>query len=124
MKYKITIPEMLFNKIANGERKIDLHLLTKQYQKIKLHDVIEYTTENGQSILRVVCGLGFFENIYDLSAGILPQMFGYNNPEEIIVRFNRLYSKEQQQDFNILALFIDELRPILSEPTREAKTRR
>jgi len=124
MKYKITIPEMLFHKIANTERKIDIHLLTKQYQKIKLHDVIEYNTSTGLSVFRNVRGLGFFENIYDLAASIPPEMFGYDNPEEIIVRFNRMNTKEQQQNFNILALFIDEIRPVVSEQVREANTRR
>ncbi len=123
MKYTITIPEMLFNKIIKDERRIDIHLLTKQYQKIKLHDIIEYKTSNSQSVLRHVRGLGFFENIYDLAASVPPEMFGYNNPEEIIVRFNRQHSKEQQKDFNILALFIDEVHPIVSEQIRDAKTR-
>ncbi len=123
MKYTITVQEMLFHKIINDERRIDIHLLTKQYQKIKLHDIIEYKTSTGQSTLRHVRGIGFFENIYDLAASVPSEMFGYDNPEEIIVRFNRQHSKEQQKDFNILALFIDELRPIVSEQIREAKTR-
>ncbi len=124
MKYKIKIQEMLFHKIKNSGRKIDIRLLDKQAQRLKIHDIIEYTTDDtSETILREIKGIGIFDNIYDMANIIMPQMFGYDNPEEIIVRFNRLHSKEKQNEFNILALFIGELPSLFNDSGRLAKER-
>lgn len=40
-----------------------------------------------------------------------PQLLGYDNKEEVILRLNRAYSLEQQKDFNVMAIFIQNITP-------------
>ena len=42
---------------------------------------------------------------------LTPQLLGYDNKEEVILRLNRAYSLEQQKDFNVMAIFIQNITP-------------
>ena len=120
MKYRMIIPEMLFHKIRNEGRRLDVHLFDKACQQIKIHDQIEYEADHShQVVLREVKGIGLFENFADLASSIPPEMFGYTNSDEILVRLNRLYSKEKQEEFNVLLLFLDEAAPVLENLARD-----
>lgn len=124
MKYKMVIPEMVFNKMKNEGRKTDIHLLDKQCQQIKVHDLIEYVGDySGQRMLRKVKGMAFFDNFEDMVDSLPPQIFGYDNKEEILVRLNRLYLKERQAEFNVLLLFVVEDSNAISDFSRDSKVR-
>ena len=54
---------------------------------------------------------------------LTPQLMGYDNKEEILIRLNRAYSIKQQKDFNVIAIFIEDITPPLLETLRGAKER-
>ena len=110
MKYPMIVHEFSFNKIKNGSRKIGVHLLDKKAQQVKLHDVLEMHNEvTGEKLNCEVTGIAIFDNFSDLIDALTPQALGYDNKEEIMLRLERIYSREQQEELNAVGFFI---RPI------------
>lgn len=110
MKHVIKVMPFTYNKIAEGSKKLDVRLFDKQIQQIRLNDIIEYVNvEKDVKILCVVRGIAIFENFDMLIDTIPPQLVGYDDKEEIRVRVNRAYTKEQQKDCFACGLFISEL---------------
>ena len=108
MKYIIDAHEFSFNKIKNGTRKIAVHLFDKQTQKVKINDVLEIrNTSNKESLECIVKGLAIFDNFSDLTDSLTPQSLGYTSKEEVLIRINRMYSKELQQNLNAVAFFLE-----------------
>lgn len=108
MKYIIDAHEFSFNKIKNGSRKIAIHLFDKNAQKIKINDILEIRNiSNKESLECVVKGLAIFDNFNDLTDSLTPQALGYKNKEEVLIRINRMFSKELQQNLNSVAFFLE-----------------
>ncbi len=110
MRYRIPVHEFSFNKIKNGSRRVGVHLMDKKCQKIKLHDILEL--ENSATGERIDCevkGLAIFENFEDLVECITPEKLGYDSKQEVMVRLNRVYSKEQQDAFNAVGIYLSPL---------------
>lgn len=124
MKYQMELNEFSYNKIKAG-RKLDIRLFDKKRQSLKIGDIIEYTNMfNPKEHLECkVLGLAVFENFSDLIDCLTPQMIGYSNKEEIMVRVNRAYSPEQQSNFNVVAIFIRDVTPVWREISREENER-
>lgn len=112
MKHVLSVHEFSFNKIKKGTRRVGVHLLDKQMQKVKLHDVIEmHNVSDGDVLECEVVGIAIFDNMEDLVDAIGPHALGYDNKEEVMVRVNRLFSKEMQDTFNAVGFY---LRPVVS----------
>ena len=108
MKYCIDVHEFSFNKIKNGKRKISVHLFDKNSQKIKIFDIINIrNASTNEHIYCIVKGIAIFDNFNDLIDALKPQSLGYANKNEIIVRLNRIFTKELQQSLNAVAFFIE-----------------
>ncbi len=108
MKYIIDAHEFSFNKIKNGSRKIAIHLFDKNAQKIKINDILEIRNiSNKESLECIVKGLAIFDNFNDLTDSLTPQALGYKNKEEVLIRINRMFSKELQQNLNSIAFFLE-----------------
>ena len=124
MQYKIDLSEFSFNKIKAG-RRVDMRLFDKKRQSLKIGDVIEYENLNNprERIVCLVLGTAVFENFSNMVDCLTPQMLGYTNKEEVILRLNRVYSVEQQKDFNVMAIFLRNITSSLSL-TREANYER
>ena len=124
MRYKMDLSEFSFNKIKAG-RKVDVRLFDKKRQSLKIGDVIEYENLNNprERIVCLVLGTAVFENFSNMVDCLTPQMLGYTNKEEVILRLNRVYSVEQQKDFNVMAIFLRNITSSLSL-TREANYER
>ena len=106
MKHVLSVHEFSFNKIKKGTRRVGVHLLDKQMQKVKLHDVIEmHNVSDGDVLECEVVGIAIFDNMEDLVDAIGPHALGYDNKEEIMVRVNRLFSKEMQDTFNAVGFY-------------------
>ncbi len=105
MRYKVPVHEFSFNKIKNG-RRVGVHLLDKKCQNIKLRDVLELENmSTKEKIECVVKGFAIFENFDDLVDALTPEKLGYSNKEEVMLRLNRIYSKEQQEALNAIGIF-------------------
>lgn len=107
MQYKMDLSEFSFNKIKAG-RRVDMRLFDKKRQSLKIGDMIEYENINNphEHIECLVQGMAVFDNFRNLIDCLTPQMLGYDNKEEIILRLNRAYSLDLQKNFNVVAIFI------------------
>ena len=108
MKYSIDVHDFSFNKIKNGKRKIAIHLFDKKSQRIKLNDILVLSHfETRERINCTVKGIAFFDNFSDLIDALSPEALGYSNKEEILIRLNRIFSQELQQNLNAVAFFLE-----------------
>lgn len=107
MQYKMDLSEFSFNKIKAG-RRVDMRLFDKKRQSLKIGDMIEYENINNphEHIECLVQGMAVFDNFSNMIDCLTPQMLGYDNKEEIILRLNRAYSLDLQKNFNVVAIFI------------------
>lgn len=107
MQYKMDLIEFSFNKIKAG-RRVDMRLFDKKRQSLKIGDIIEYENINNphEHIECLVQGMAVFDNFSNLIDCLTPQMLGYDDKEEIILRLNRAYSLDLQKNFNVVAIFI------------------
>ena len=107
MQYKMDLIEFSFNKIKAG-RRVDMRLFDKKRQSLKIGDIIEYENINNPHEHNecMVQGMAVFDNFSNLIDCLTPQMLGYDDKEEIILRLNRAYSLDLQKNFNVVAIFI------------------
>lgn len=115
MQYKMDLSEFSFNKIKAG-RRVDMRLFDKKRQSLKIGDMIEYENINNphEHIECLVQGMAVFDNFSNLIDCLTPQMLGYDDKEEIILRLNRAYSLDLQKNFNVVAIFIKNVAPALN----------
>lgn len=115
MQYKMDLSEFSFNKIKAG-RRVDMRLFDKKRQSLKIGDMIEYENINNphEHIECLVQGMAVFDNFSNMIDCLTPQMLGYDNKEEIILRLNRAYSLDLQKNFNVVAIFIKNVAPALN----------
>lgn len=119
MKYNMVLSEFPFNKIKYEGRKVDIRLFDKKRQQLKINDLIDY--ENFSSKEHLVCevkGIAIFDNFSDLVDFLTPEMIGYDNKEEVIIRLNRAYPLEEQKKFNVMGIFIKEVPSVMREKFR------
>lgn len=110
MKHVLHVPPFSFNKIVDKSKKMDIRLFDKRIQKIRLNDTIEYINiDSNEKTWSVVRGVAIFENFDDLIDVVPPQLIGYDNKEEIRLRISRMYSPEEQKEFFVCGLFIEEM---------------
>ena len=109
-KNVIRVYPFSYNKILGGQRKIDIRPYKPSLHALRVGDDIEYVNiETGASVVREVKGIALFEDFDTLIRLLPPEMIGYNNQDEIRVRVERMYSKSEQEEFGVCALFIEEL---------------
>ena len=108
-KYKIEVYSFAYNKIIGNVRKIDIRPYKKYLHDIKIGDVIEYVNiENKESVYREVKGIALF-NSFDTMINMLPsQLIGYDNIKEVKLRVKRMYTKQDEEEYGVVAIFIDE----------------
>lgn len=108
-KVIISVYPFAYNKILGGQRKIDIRPYTKGLHQLRVGDMIEYVNlETKSAISREVKGIALFDNFDTLINLLDPQMIGYSNREEIRLRIERMYSRREQCEFGVCALFIEE----------------
>ncbi len=114
MRYKMDLSEFSFNKIQAG-RKVDIRLYDKKRQSLKIGDIIEYENINNprEHMECLVLGTAIFDNFSNMVDCLTPQMLGYFNKDEVILRLNRAYSLDLQKNFNVMAIFIKNVTPSL-----------
>ena len=115
MQYKMDLSEFSFNKIKAG-RRVDMRLFDKKRQSLKIGDMIEYENINNphEHIECLVQGMAVFDNFSNMIDCLTPQMLGYDDKEEIILRLIRAYSLDLQKNFNVVAIFIKNVAPALN----------
>lgn len=109
IKQIIEVYPFSYNKILGGQRKIDIRPYSERLHRLRVGDIIEYVNAETQSrVAREVKGIALFHNFDTLIKVLPPELIGYNSREEIRLRIERMYSKEEQSQYGVCALFIDE----------------
>lgn len=105
----IRVYPFVYNKILGGQRKIDIRPYTPQLQTLRVGDMLEYVNLKTQnSVAREIKGIALFDNFDTLIRMLPPEMIGYADREEIKVRIERMYAKEEEEQYGVCALFIEE----------------
>ena len=108
-KQVIRVYPFSYNKILGGQRKIDIRPYTPALQLLRVGDAIEYVNiETGATLVREIKGIALFPDFETLTQFLSPELIGYSNNEEIHVRVERMYTKEEQEKYGVCALFIAE----------------
>jgi len=98
-----------YNKILGGQRKIDVRPYVPALQTLRVGDMLEYVNiETQTSLVREIKGIALFENFETLIKMLPPEMIGYTDRDEVRVRVERMYSKEEEEKYGACALFIEE----------------
>lgn len=122
MKYVMNSNYISFNKMKNGERSVEVRLFDKKRQQLKIGDIIEFVNiETKEKLLTQLKGIAIFENFSDMVDYLTPQLLGYPNKEELMLRFERLYPADLVSRFNIVGLFINNINADLLEIVRDEK---
>ncbi len=108
-KQVIRVYPFSYNKIFLGQRKIDIRPYSPLLQTLQVGDAIEYVNiETGATLVREIKGIALFPDFETLTQFLSPDLIGYSNNEEIHVRVERMYTKEEQERYGVCALFIEE----------------
>lgn len=108
-KQIIEVYPFAYHKILGGQRKIDIRPYTKRLHNLRVGDMVEYTNiETQTTIMREVKGIALFRDFDTLIDMLPPEMIGYNSREEIRIRIERMYSRQDEREFGVCALFIGE----------------
>ena len=117
MKHVIPIIPWSYNQILEGKKKIQLAVFDKVAQQVRVNDEIEF--ENiltKEKLFCVVNGFVIFENFDIMVDTLPPELFGYDDRNEVKVRVNRLFPKEETENNFAVGFFI---RPVLPQAQRE-----
>ena len=108
-KQIIKVYPFAYNKILGGQRKIDIRPYIPQLQALRVGDMLEYhNVETGTTLIREIKGIALFSDFETLIRLLPPEMIGYSNRDEVRVRIERMYTKEDESKYGACALFIEE----------------
>lgn len=72
-------------------------------------DVICYSNiETKEEVLRVVKGIGVFDNFETAINMLDEKLIGYETKDEIKLRVSRMYDKKETEELGVVAFFVDE----------------
>lgn len=109
MKQIINIYPFAYHKILGGQRKIDIRPYSKRLHDLHVGDMVEYTNiETQESVAKEVKGIALFQNFETLINMLPPEMIGYHSREEVRLRIERMYSRREEREYGVCALFIGE----------------
>lgn len=122
MKYTMKSNYISFNKMKNNECHVEVRLFDKKRQQLKIGDVIEFVNSRTQEkLLTQLRGIAIFENFEDMVDYLTPQLLGYDNKDELMLRFKRLYPADMVSKFNLVGLFVKNMMTELLEKARDEK---
>ncbi len=122
MKYTMKSNYISFNKMKNNECYVEVRLFDKKRQQLKIGDVIEFVNSRTQEkLLTQLRGIAIFENFEDMVDYLTPQLLGYDNKDELMLRFKRLYPADMVSKFNLVGLFVKNMTTELLEKARDEK---
>ena len=116
----INVYPFAYHKIVQGDRKIDIRPYKRAMQEIGIGDVICYTNlETNEEVLRKVKGIALFDDFEAAIEMLDEKLVGYESKDEIRIRVERMYKKEEVDGVGVVAFFIDEVKHGLNLKLRE-----
>ena len=107
MRHVISIAPWSYHKIVDGSKKVQIGLFDKKAQQIRINDIIAF--ENMVSKDKIECvvdGITIFEDFRTMINCLPPELFGYDNSEEVRVRVERLFSEDERKNNFAVGFFI------------------
>ena len=116
----INVYPFAYHKIVQGDRKIDIRPYKRAMQEIGIGDVICYTNlETNEEVLRKVKGIALFDD-FEVAIEMLDEkLVGYESKDEIRIRVERMYKKEEVDGVGVVSFFIDEVKHGLNLKLKE-----
>lgn len=109
MKQIISVYPFAYHKILGGQRKIDIRPYSKRLQNLHVGDMVEYINiETQENVTKEVKGIALFQNFETLINMLPPEMIGYSSREEVRLRIERMYSRQEECEHGVCAIFISE----------------
>lgn len=116
----INVYPFAYHKIVQGDRKIDIRPYKRAMQEIGIGDVICYTNlETNEEVLRKVKGIALFDDFEAAIEMLDEKLVGYESKDEIRIRVERMYKKEEVDGVGVVAFFIDEVKHGLNLKLKE-----
>ena len=116
----INVYPFAYHKIVQGDRKIDIRPYKRAMQEIGIGDVICYTNlETNEEVLRTVKGIALFDDFEAAIEMLDEKLVGYESKDEIRIRVERMYKKEEVDGVGVVAFFIDEVKHGLNLKLKE-----
>ena len=108
-RHQIEVYPFAYQKILDGKRKIDIRPYKKNLHNLHVGDMVEYVNvENKNVSIREVKGIALFDDFETLIEMLDHNLIGYETKDEIRIRVKRMYSKNDIEDYGVVAIFIDE----------------
>ena len=110
MQHEMKLNEKPFNNIKNGSKRIELRLYDEKGQKLNLNDTIRfYKVNNEEDFVDVkIKGLLRYHSFEELFNDVDFNICGpANNLTEKLENIHKIYSKEEEQKYGILAISME-----------------
>ena len=108
MKHEMKLQNTPFLKIKKGKKTIEMRLYDEKRQKIKLHDIIEFTDmETNEKMCVEVIKINLFNDFGELYKNLDKTLLGYDKNEIASPNdMNIYYSKEEQEKYGVVGIEI------------------
>lgn len=96
-----------FEKIASGEKTVEIRLFDEKRQLISPCDTIEFVSD-GRTLEAKVTDLWIFDSFRELFETDKPHVFGFDteNTDEMVGEMRRYYSAEQEKKYGVVGIRI------------------
>ncbi|MGW8184615.1 MAG: ASCH domain-containing protein [Candidatus Moraniibacteriota bacterium] len=104
--HKMHLAKKHFDKILDGSKVIEIRLLDRKRQMIKVGDEIEFSqNENLDKQLKIsVINLHIYKSFDDLFSNFPCEYFGANSKQELLDGIKLIYSKEEQEKYGVVGI--------------------
>ena len=111
MTHKMKLQKQAFERIRRGEKIIELRLCDEKRQKVKVGDVVEFSSleEPDEKITAKVKGLLYYKTFKDLINDIPATYFGFTEEDKpwLVESMYDIYSKEKEEALGVLGIRIE-----------------
>lgn len=99
---------VLFDKIKDGMKIIEVRLYDEKRREVELGDSIEFKREPEQkeTVRAEVVGLLRYKTFVDLANDFPAYYFGYPEKEDLLKSLSTFYTKEQEEKYGVLGIRI------------------
>ncbi len=103
------LQKLYFDKVVSGEKTIEGRLNDEKRQGIKEGDayVFGLEPERREQVRKVVKKKTLFKNFSEFCDKIEPQKVGFSLKQEMLIVYNTIYSKEQQEKYGVVAIEVE-----------------
>ena len=111
MEYKMGLQEKYYNNMKYGSKKIEIRIYDDKRRKLNIGDTIYFMLEpeRNEKLETKIVGLTVYKDFNDALNNISIEDLSDKNDskEEYLNDLNKFYSKEEQEEYGVLAIEIE-----------------